>query len=175
MNKIWKLVTDNIDKDVKVTKELEKLRNTLIYEVTERLNKFNLNTTVSAFMEYTNKLGAYANANDGVDKETLETLVRLLAPFAPHISEELWEQLGHETTVFKTEWPVYDLSKMKDEQIKMPVQINGKVRATVVVDADADKDTVLTVAKEAIAARLEGKSIVKEIVVPKKIINIVVK
>ncbi len=175
MNKVWKLVVDNKDKNAFATKELIKLRHTVTYEVTERLNKFHLNTTVSAFMEYTNKLTAYGKANEGVDKETLETMVRLLAPFVPHISEELWNMLGHAESVFFNGWPTYDLEKMKDDIIKIPVQINGKVRATIEVDAEADKDTVLVAAKESIASKIEGKTIIKEIVVPKKIINIVVK
>jgi len=166
---------DNKDKELAPTKELEKLRHTITYEVTERLNKFHLNTTVSAFMEYTNKLTAYGKAHEGVDKETLETLVRLLAPFVPHIAEEMWQSLGHNKSVFFNGWPDYDLEKMKDDTIKMPVQINGKVRATIEVDQDADKDRVLDIARQAIASKLNGKTIVKEIVVPKKIINIVVK
>jgi leucyl-tRNA synthetase len=175
MNKVWKLVSENVGKKVEVTKELEKLRHTLIFEVTERLNKFNLNTTVSAFMEYTNKLNQYAKDHDGVDQETLEALTRLLAPFVPHISEELWQKLGHEETVFISGWPEYDPEKMKEDQLKLPVQINGKVRATILVDAEASNEEILTIAREAIASKLDGATIVKEIVVPKKIINIVVK
>lgn len=175
VNKVWNLVVENQGKAVVVTKELEKLRNTLIFEVTERLNKFNLNTTVSAFMEYTNKLTQYGRANDGVDQVTLENLVQLLSPFTPHIAEELWELLGHKETVFASGWPVYDLEKMKEDTIDMPVQINGKVRATVAVPADASKEEILAIGKEAIASRLEGVTILKEVVVPKKIINFVVK
>ncbi len=175
MNKVWNLVMDNKDKNIVATKELEKLRHTLIYEVTERLNKFHLNTTVSAFMEYTNKLTSYSKANDGIDKETMEALIQLLAPFVPHIAEEMWSILGHEESVFFKGWPVYDKEKMKDDTIKMPVQINGKVKATIMVDAGASKEEVLIVAKEAIAKKIDGQTIIKEIVVPKKIVNLVVK
>lgn len=175
VNKVWNLVVENQGKSVVVTKELEKLRNTLIYEVTERLNKFNLNTTVSAFMEYTNKLTQYGRSNEGVDHATLENLVQLLSPFTPHIAEELWEMLGHTESVFTAGWPTYDLEKMKEDTIDMPVQINGKVRTTVAVPAEASKEEILAIGKAAIASKLEGVTILKEVVVPKKIINFVVK
>jgi len=175
MNKLWKLVTDNVGKKVVVTKELEKLHHTLIFEVTDRLNKFNLNTTVSAFMEYTNKLNQYTRDHDGVDEGTLEDLIRLLAPFVPHISEELWAMIGHTESVFTAGWPVYDLEKMKEDRLKMPVQVNGKVRATIEVDVEASKEDILVIARESIASKIEGKIVIKEIVVPKKIVNIVVK
>ncbi len=174
INKVFKLVSEHKDKPVNATKEGDRLHHTLIYEVTDRLTKFNLNTTVSAFMEYTNKLTAYGKKN-GLDQETMEDLVRLLAPFTPHIAEELWEMLGHDTSVFFAGWPEYDEEKMKNDELTMPVQINGKVRANIVVAADAQKDAILIAAKEAVADKLEGVTIVKEIVVPKKIINIVVR
>lgn len=175
LKKLWQLVTTNIEKQVEPTKELERLRHTLIYEVTDRLNKFNLNTTVSAFMEYTNHLNSYAKAHGGIDRQTLETMVILLAPFVPHISEELWEQLGHSESVFFNQWPVYDQDKMKSDTIKIPVQINGKVRVTLEVDADIAKADLLEQAHLAVADRLAEKQVVKEIVVPKKIVNIVIK
>ncbi len=175
MNKVWNLVAENIGKTVERTKELEKLHHTLIYEVTDRLNKFNLNTTVSAFMEYTNKLSQYAREHDGVDQETLKDIARLLAPFTPHMAEELWSQLGETTSVFENGWPEYDTEKMKEDQITMPIQVNGKVRGTIQVSVDATKDEILEQVRAEIASKIEGKTVVKEIVVPKKIINIVVK
>ncbi|MBN2221337.1 MAG: leucine--tRNA ligase, partial [Vallitaleaceae bacterium] len=175
INRVYQLIEDSSKKQAKVTKELEKLRNTLTYEVTERLNKFHLNTTVSAFMEYTNKLVAYAKANDGVDQETLETLARLLAPFVPHLAEELWELLGHKESIFMSGWPTYDLEKMKEDEIELPVQVNGKVRVNILVDAQASNDEILAAAKAALEGKVDLSKIVKEIVVPKKIVNIVVK
>jgi leucyl-tRNA synthetase len=175
INKLWNLFNDNLNKQVPVTKELEKTRNKLIYEVTLRLNSFNLNTVVSAFMEYTNKLIDLSRNHGGVDQETLEALATLLAPFAPHMAEELWSLLGHENSVFENEWPTYDEEKMKDDTITMPVQVNGKVRGTLEIGADEDKNSVLSKAKAVIEANIEGKTIVKEIYVPGKIINIVVK
>ena len=111
----------------------------------------------------------------GVDKQTLETLVVLLAPFAPHIAEELWKELGHQESVFDAGWPEADESKMVQDTIEIALQVSGKFRDTMMVAADADKETVLAKAKEVLASRLEGKTVVKEIYVPGKIVNIIAK
>ena len=115
-----------------------------------------------------------AKREGGIDKETLETAVILLAPFAPHLSEELWEQLGHTESVFKNKWPEHDEEAMKDDEIEVPVQINGKTKAVISIPAECSKEEALEAGKKAIADKLTG-TIVKEIYVPKKIINIVQK
>lgn len=175
INKAWKLIMDSKDKEVQPTKEMEKLRHQLIYEVTNRLDEFHLNTVISGFMEYTNKLTDAAKREDGIDGETIEALIVLLAPFVPHMAEELWEVTGHEKSVFDQSWPIYDEQKMKDDAIEMPVQINGKVKGTVTIALDEPKESVLAKAKETIASKIEGQKVVKEIYVPGKIINLVVK
>jgi len=175
INRVWNLVISNKDKNTKTTKEMEKVRNQLIYEITTRLNRVSLNTVVSGFMEFTNKLTDINKREEGIDQETLEVLIVLMAPFAPHISEELWQMMGHEESVFNCEWPIYDLDKMKEETLKLPIQVNGKVKALIEVDVEADKETVLSLARGAIEGKLDGKSIVKEIYVPKKIVNIVIR
>ena len=134
-----------------------------------------MNTVVSGFMEYTNKLIDIAKEQDGIDKSCLETLIVLLAPFTPHIAEELYRELGHTDTVFNAGWPEADTSKLTEDEIVIPLQINGKVRENITVRKDADKNEVLSKAKELLASRLEGKTIVKEIFVPGKIVNIVIK
>ena len=96
----------------------------------------------------------------------------LLAPFAPHMAEELWEQLGHEGTVFNAGWPTYDEELMKDDEIQVPVQINGKTRMVISIPADISKEDAIAAGKAAIADKLTG-TIVKEIYVPGRIINIV--
>lgn len=173
INRFYNLVMENKDKLVEETKESVKLRNRLVYDITSRLESFSLNTVVSGFMEYNNKMIDLAK-KQGIDKETLETAIILLAPFAPHISEELWEQLGHETSVFENSWPTYDEDKMKDDEIEIALQINGKTKGTMMIAADAAKDTVIAQAKEAMADKLTG-TIIKEIYVPGKIVNIVMK
>ena len=173
LTRFYKLVMDQKDKGVKADKELLKVRHKLIYDITTRLNNFSLNTVVSGFMEYTNTLTAMAK-KDGVDKETLEDAVVLLAPFAPHIAEELWEAMGHEDSVFAQTWPTYDEEAMKEDEVEIVVQINGKVKGKLVIAAEEDKDSVLAKAKEVLGDKLNG-NIVKEIYVPGRIVNIVQK
>jgi leucyl-tRNA synthetase len=175
LNKVWKLVDEYKDKPIEPTREIEQIRHKMVYEITSRLEALTLNTVVSGFMEYTNKLAAACKSAGGCDKETLETLAVLLAPFAPHMAEELWEVLGHDKSVFlSAKWPTYDESKMKADTVEVAVQINGKVKTTIEVAHDADKDSTLAAAKEALGAKLTG-TIVKEIYVPGRIVNIVVK
>lgn len=175
INKVWNLVSDNIGRDVKKSKELEKVKNQMIYEITSRLDSFHHNTVISAFMEFTNTLGDISRNRGGVDGETLEALTILLAPFAPHMAEEIWQMMRKSGSVFDNSWPTYDLEKMKDDTIEMPVQVNGKVKATIMIGIDEDKEAVLSKAREAILTKIDGATIVKEIYVPNKIINLVVK
>lgn len=175
LNKVWKFVNEYKDKLVeKPTAEMEFVKNKLTCEITKRLEALTLNTVVSGFMEYTNKMIAVAKAAGGIDKDSLETLTLLLAPFTPHISEEMWQLLGHDTSVFTHGWPKYDESKLKEETVNIAVQINGKVKVQLSVDPKTDKDTVLAAAKAALGDKLSG-NIVKEIYVPGRIVNIVVK
>ena len=173
LNRFWKMAMDNKDKDVKETPELVKVRHKLVYDITTRLESFSLNTVVSGFMEYNNKL-IDLSKKGGVDKETLETFIVLLAPFAPHIAEELWEQFGHSESVFDQTWPTYDEEAMKDDEIEIPVQVNGKTKCTISISPEEAKDDVLAKAKEALGGKLTG-TIRKEIYVPGRIVNIVAK
>lgn len=173
INRFYNLVMENKDKNVGATKELIKIRNKMIHTITERLESFSLNTVVSGFMEYNNKL-IDLTKNGGVDKETLETAIILLAPFIPHVTSELWAELGHKTSVFEESWPEVDEEAMKDDELEIPVQINGKTKGVVSVPVDTQKDEILAKAKEVVADKLTG-TIVKEIYVPGKIVNIVVK
>ncbi|MDO4454377.1 MAG: leucine--tRNA ligase [Eubacteriales bacterium] len=174
MNRFWNLVMDSKEKNIAATKEMIKIRHKMVYDITQRLESFSLNTVISGFMEYNNKLIDLAKKEGAVDKETLETAVILLAPFAPHLSEELWEQLGHTESVFTNTWPEIDHEAMKDDEVEVPVQINGKTKAVITIPVDIEKDAAIAKGKEAIADKLTG-NIVKEIYVPKKIINIVMK
>ena len=175
LNKFWKLACDSIEANVSATPEMIKLRHKLIHDITTRLEQFSLNTAISKFMEYNNALIKEAQAQGGVDKETIETYTILLAPFAPHIAEELWEKLVHEGTVFEAEWPESDEELRKDNVREIPVQINGKTRAVVSVAVDASKEEALKEAKEAAADKIGDAVIIKEIYVPGKIINLVVR
>ena len=175
LKRFWNLALDSIEKDIPATKEMEKTRHKMVYDITSRLEAFSLNTVVSGFMEYTNKLIAIAKQNDGaVDKETIETVTILLAPFVPHIAEEIWEKLGHEDSIFHAQWPAHDEELMKDDEIEVPVQINGKTKAVISIPAEISKEDAIAEGKKAVADKISG-NIIKEIYVPKKIINIVVK
>ena len=109
-----------------------------------------------------------------VTKDELKVFIRLLAPFAPHICEELWETLGEQGFVAVADWPEFDEAKTVDQTIEIAVQINGKLRTTIMIDKDEPKDSAIAKGKEAVADKLTG-NIVKEIYVPGKIVNIVVK
>ena len=150
-------------------------RNKMIYEITSRLEALTMNTVVSGFMEYTNKMIDVAKNADGIDKESLETLITLLAPFTPHIAEEMWREIGHDTSVFEAGWPVCDESKLTVTTVEIPVQINGKVKDSLSVGKEEAKDEVLAKAKALLGGKIEGKTIVKEIYVPGRIVNFVVK
>ena len=175
LKRFWNLAVASIEKNVPATPDMIKARHRMVHDITQRLESFSLNTVISGFMEYNNKLIDLAKNSDGaVDRETIETAVVLLSPFAPHIAEELWEMLGHKETVFSAGWPEHDESAMKDDEIEVPVQVNGKTRAVVTISAEASKEEAIAAGKAAVADKMTG-NIVKEIYVPKKIINIVVK
>ena len=174
LKRLWNLLQDSKDGDIKATKEMIKLRHKMVYDITSRLESFSLNTVISGFMEYNNKFIEVAKKEGGIDKETLETIAVLVSPFAPHFAEEMWEQLGHNETVFKAGWPIYDENEMKDDEIEIPVQINGKTKAVISISAEATKDEAIAAGKEAVADKLTG-NVIKEIYVPKKIVNIVMK
>ena len=174
LNRFWNLVMDSKDKDIKPTKEMLKIRHKLVYDIEQRFNQFSLNTVISGFMEYNNKLIELAKKEGGIDKETLRTFVILLAPFAPHMGEELWQQLGGTDSVFHASWPEFDEEAMKDDEVEIAVQVNGKTRAVISLPADVAKEEAISAGKEAVADRLNG-TVVKEIYVPGRIINLVVK
>ena len=175
ITRFWNLVHENAGKNVPETDECTKLQHKMVHDITERLESFSLNTVISGFMEYNNKFIELAKKQSGIDKKTLEIMVTLLAPFAPHVAEELWEVLGHDTSVFENNrWPEYDEDAMKDNEVEIAVQLNGKTKTVITIAADAAKDDVLAAGKAALGDKLTG-SIIKEIYVPGKIVNIVAK
>ncbi len=176
LGRFYNLVMDSKDKHIEVTPEMMKLRHRLVADIEYRFQSFSLNTVIAGFMEYNNKLIDLAKKTGGIDLDTLKTFIILIAPFAPHIGEELWEAVGEKGSVFHAQWPEFDEEAMKDDEIEIPVQINGKTKVTVSVPAEIAKDEALAAGKKALeeAGKLEG-NIVKEIYVPGRIINFVVK
>ena len=128
------------------------------------------NTAIAAMMGLVNQF--YKKGS--VTKGELRTLLVLLNPVAPHITEEMWQQQGFEGRLYRAAWPAYDEAKTVENTVEVAVQMNGKMRATVTIAVDASKEDALAAAKEALGAKLKGE-IVKEIYVPGRIINIVVK
>ena len=175
LKKFWGLFYDRegnwLPNDATPTQEEEKSLHKLIKKVTGDIEQFSYNTSISAFMIATGELQKCRS------KAVLEQLVILLAPFAPFITEELYHALGNNTSVCDAQWPKYDESKMKDSEITMPVQFCGKTRFTMQVPAEASREDIekLALADERTGKYTEGKQIMKIIVVPKRIINIVVK
>ncbi|MEG0804987.1 MAG: leucine--tRNA ligase [Lachnospiraceae bacterium] len=173
LTRFYNLVEEQRGKEIPETKELVKVRNRLIYDVTTRLDNLSLNTVVSGFMEYNNKLIEMAKKG-GVDRTTLETFLILLAPFTPHLCEELWSRYGHKDSIFKRKWPVYNKDLMKDDEIEVAVQINGKTKCVITLPAEIKKEEAIAAGKEALLGKVTG-TIIKEIYVPGRIINLVIK
>ena len=173
LKKFWKLYQQELNDD-EPSKDSLKSVHKLIKKVTGDIEQFSYNTAVSAFMICVNELGQQKCAN----RELLKKMVIVIAPFAPHMAEELWEQLGGETkTVFDAEWPAWDESYLVENEVQLTVSFNGKARFQMTFPADATKEDIEKKALEDERSQhyIDGKTIVKIIVVPKKIINIVCK
>ena len=174
LNRFYNLVEESKDKNISPTKEMIRVRHNLIHDIQLRFDSFNLNTVVSGFMEYNNSLLDLAKKEGGVDLETLRTFSVLLAPFAPHIAEECYHLAKGEGSVFAAGWPEYDDKAMEADEIKLPLQVNGKVKAVLEVPKDLSKEEILAKAKECLRDKLDG-TLVKEVYIPGKIVNFVVK
>ena len=173
LKKFWKLYQQELNDD-EPSKDSLKSVHKLIKKVTRDIEQFSYNTAISAFMICVNELGQQKCANRGL----LKKMVIVIAPFAPHMAEELWEQLGGETkSVFDAEWPEWDESYLVENEVQLTVSFNGKARFQMTFPADATKEDIEKSALEDERSQhyIDGKTIVKIIVVPKKIINIVCK
>ncbi|MFA7467738.1 MAG: leucine--tRNA ligase [Desulfotomaculaceae bacterium] len=194
LNRVWRLVEPLGDslagvplpgpgKMSGVNGEMRRVTHVTIKRVTEDVgNRFNFNTAVSAIMELVNAMYQYREVPEvdrdrGVMKEAVETLVVLLAPFGPHIAEELWEVTGHAGSVHSMPWPVYEPAAIQEDEVTIVVQINGKVRERMLVPANIKPDEMkeLVMQQERVQELIAGKQVVKVIPVPGKLLNIVVK
>ncbi|MFW6269107.1 MAG: class I tRNA ligase family protein, partial [Bacillota bacterium] len=175
LNKMWNICLMSCEKDIEPDEEVTRETHKLIKKVKERIENFKLNTVISAFMSYSNFVAR--ETTEGISRNNLEIFIKLLAPFAPHFAEEIWEKAGHKDSIFTVgDWPEADPELIKEETVEIPVQVNGRVRDTLEIQKDSDKDTVLEKAKniDKIQGYLEGEEIIKEIYVPEKIVNFVV-
>ena len=173
LDRIWRLFVESDKVQDKPNINLEKVYNFTVKKVTNDYENMYFNTAISQMMIFINS----ATKENIIPKEYAEGFVKLLSPVAPHIAEELWNRLGHSDTITYESWPTYDESKLVDDEINLPVQVNGKVRATIKIPVDATQEQIKEIAHQAenVQAHLEGKTIVKEIYVKGKIYNIVVK
>jgi len=153
--------------------ELSLLYHTTVKKVGGDIEALRFNTAISQMMILVNEL----TKNDIRPRQVLEPLVLLLAPFAPHIAEELWQKIGHSSSVAYEPWPAYDESKLQQTNVEVVFQVNGKIRAKKSVPVDVDEEALKGIARaeQNVKAYLDGKQIVKEIVVKNKLVNFVVR
>ena len=176
LERTWRLFFGEEQKLVRKSKEEDELDivlNKTVKKVTEDIENLRLNTAISSLMTLVNEI----TKHQWVASSTLDTLARLLAPFAPHIAEEFWQYLGHSNTITYAPWPDYDSTKIVDEQVSIAIQVNGKLRGVVDVLRDSQEENVkdLVLENPRIRNYVRGKSIVKLIFVPNKLINFVVR
>ncbi|MFW6306840.1 MAG: class I tRNA ligase family protein, partial [Bacillota bacterium] len=200
LNRVWRLVSDNIkdlksidmvaealnssiktDSFSKEEKEFYRELNVGIKRVSEDIGeRLNFNTAISAIMELTNAAYQYINKVDDINaallKLVIDKLLILLSPFAPHMTAELWKELGNDGFVYKQAWPVYDEEALKKDEVTIVIQVNGKVRDKVTVDTDVAEEELkeLVLSQKKIKDYTQDKKIIKFIVIPKKLVNIVV-
>ncbi len=155
------------------SKEILTQRHLLLKNVTERLESLRMNTIVSSFMEFVNEVGSM---NQAPDKETVEAFLIAIAPFAPHFAEELWQRTGHRPSIFFQKWPKWEEAYTTADTVTVAVQINGKLRGTIIVKAEAAEESVFDAATKdpAITRYLDGKQIRKKVYVKNRILNLVV-
>ena len=201
LNRLWRQVYDLVGaagedtlyqaagkKSAKeLAEELNRERHRLVGKVVEDIERNNFNTAIAAIMELSNAVGNYLRAASAeeraqdaelaaFDRELADVLVELMAPFTPHWAEELWHTpLGHDTSVHEQPWPEFDLALAAADEVELAVQINGKVKTRITVAADAAEEAIRETALEAVSKATEGKNVVKVIVIPDRLVNIVVK
>lgn len=173
INRVWNFFTDSEKINDSAKANLTKLYHQTVKKVTNDFEKLAFNTAISQMMIFVNTIYKEGSC----PKEYAEGIIKMLSCITPHVGEEIWASLGHEDTIAFEPWPTYDENECKEDTIEIGVQVCGKVRGKVVLGVNEDKDSALAKAKEAdgVAAFIDGKTIVKEIYVPGKIVNIVVK
>ncbi len=197
INRVWRLVqyysekivsnkiaNDNDKETTEADKEIKYIHNHTIKKVTEDIEeRFNFNTAISAIMEFVNSLNHYkdkvksSDYNMPIIKKAIKDLIILLAPFIPHLAEELWQDIGNKESVHNTQWPVYDNKALIKNELEIVVQVNGKVKERLIIPADIDKEEMqdIVMNNEKVKDITSGKDIIKVIAIPNKLVNIVLK
>ncbi|MDY2816136.1 MAG: leucine--tRNA ligase [Bullifex sp.] len=173
LDRVWRISTEKKIEDIEIPMDLNKTLHKTIRKVTEDTATLNFNTAISQMMVLVNEM----NRLVVVPKKVIETLALLLSPYTPHLAEELWSMMGHEPSVANQSWPTYDEELCREDTMEMVVQINGKLRSRIMMPKSASKDEMIAAAKadEKSKVWLDGKTIVKEIAIPGKLVNFVVK
>jgi leucyl-tRNA synthetase len=182
LGRAWRMIVDEraddvtlnaAVQDVPMTAEQERLLHRTIKTVTEDIEKLSCNTAISRLMEFTNEF----TKAEPRPKPALESFVLLLSPFAPHVAEELWEVLGHAETLAYHPWPEHDEAKIAESEVEVPVQINGKLRAKIMVPVDANPQAMQDIAQASadVQKQIAGKQVIKVVAVPGRMVNFVVK
>ena len=188
LNRVWNLVLEpytmaaqvEAKSDDKARRDLQRITHQTIKKVTEDLERLHFNTMIAALMEFTNYLAGVKEAGTVSEsdwRESVDTLLLLTAPTAPHLAEELWQQTGHSYSIHNQQWPQWDEGLAKDEEIILVIQVNGKVRDRIAVPASITETEALRLALESqrVKAYLEGKKIINTIYVPGRLVNLVVR
>jgi leucyl-tRNA synthetase len=172
LERVWKLKDKVGRKKLEVGRRILKVLHQTIKKVTEDIENFKFNTAISQLMICANEL----EKEEKIEKEIFENFLKLLAPFAPHIAEEIWQILGHKKSIFLSSWPKWDEKLAKEEMITLIIQVNGKVRDKIEVEADISEERAkeLAISSQKIKKWIEGKEIKRVVFVPRKLINIVV-
>lgn len=172
LERVWFLQSKINEQPATNNANVERLLHQTIKKVTEDIDGMRFNTAIAKLMELTNEL----NKEESISSETYSVLVQLLSPFAPHLAEEIWSELGHKDTIAFSAWPTFDVSKMVESEVTLAIQVNGKLRDTMTVPADISEDEVkkLALASEKVQKWLEGKEPKKVIYVKGKLVSIVV-
>ncbi|MBR5805282.1 MAG: leucine--tRNA ligase [Oscillospiraceae bacterium] len=170
LDRVWNLQDIVVEGD-EYSKELETTFHKLIKKVGEDIMSLGFNTAIAAMMGALNEIAEKGS----ITKGELRTFILLLSPFAPHMTDEMWQLQGFEGLASVAPWPVYEEAKCVESTVELPVQVNGKLRGKITVAVDADKDSVIAMAMDAVASFVEGKAVVKQIFVPGRMVNIVVK
>jgi len=182
LDRAWRMITDERAEetrlnatvvDIEPTVEQNRVLHKTIHAVTRDIEHLSFNTAIARMMEFTN----FFFKEDKRPKSVMQRFVQLLSPFAPHITEELWEKLGGAGSLAYEPWPDFDPDLLKEDTVEVPVQINGKLRGRITVPTGADQATMEAAARadEKITELLAGKTVVKTIIVPGKMVNFVVK
>ena len=171
LDRVWRLYVDSNKIKDQENKNLERVYHYTVKKVTNDYETMNFNTAISQMMIFVNSV----NKEEVFPKEYAEGFLKLLNPVAPHITEELWNILGHNNTISYEKWPEYDEAKTIEDTITLPIQFNGKLKATIQINLDEDESSIKQKVHNAVDSKLDGKTIVKEIYVKNKIYNIVVK